>query len=172
LERSAALPDSSILPEQALIFMNAHMHLALKDAWWDSLMAKLIARKPGVQDESSLAALTQCAKDGGCNLPKQRMVDAYLAALSHPHPTARLMAMYGDYAWNVLGEHKLGERATSDAVKESPREPAYRVTLIHMLLVDGQMKAAKDAISQLQTLNIGGRLDAQMAELRALSGVR
>jgi len=169
LERSAALPDSSILPEQALIFMNARMHLALKDAWWDSLIAKLKAHKPGVQDESSLGALTQCAHDGQCNLAKQRMVDAYLAALSHPHPTARLLAMYGDYAWNVLNDHKLGEQATTDAAKESPREPAYRVTLIRMLLVDGQMKAAHDAIGQLQTLNIGGRLDAQLAELRALS---
>ena len=54
LERAAALPDSSILPEQALIFMNARMHLPLKDAWWDSMIAKLKAHKPGVQDESSL----------------------------------------------------------------------------------------------------------------------
>ncbi len=62
LEASAALPNSSILPEQALIFMNARMGLRLKDAWWNSLIAKLKAKTPGVQDESSLSSLTQCVR--------------------------------------------------------------------------------------------------------------
>jgi hypothetical protein len=171
LERSAALPDSSILPEQALIFMNARMHLPLKDAWWDSMIAKLKAYVPGVQDESSLGALTQCARDAQCDLPKQRMKDAYLAALAHPHPSARLLAMYGDYAWNVLDEHTLGERMTARAVETSPSEPAYRVTLIRMLLEGGDAKKAHAALEQLQSLNYGGRLNAQLAELRALPGM-
>jgi hypothetical protein len=76
LERAMQLPDSSILPEQALIFMNARMHLPIKDAWWSSLIAKLKAHKPGVQDESSLGALTQCAREGLCQLPTQPMLDA------------------------------------------------------------------------------------------------
>jgi hypothetical protein len=49
LETAAALPESSILPEQALIFMNSRMHLRIKDAWWDSLISKLRARRPGVR---------------------------------------------------------------------------------------------------------------------------
>jgi len=172
LERSAALPDSSILPEQALIFMNARMHLPLKDAWWDSMIAKLKAYVPGVQDESSLGALTQCARDAQCDLPKPRMKDAYLAALAHPHPSARLLAMYGDYAWNVLDDHTLGERMTARAVETSPSEPAYRITQIRMLLEGGDAKKAHAALEQLQSLNYGGRLNAQLAELRALPGMQ
>jgi hypothetical protein len=61
LEKAATLPDFSILPEQALIFMNARMQLPLKDAWWNSMIAKLKARATGVQDESAMASLTQCA---------------------------------------------------------------------------------------------------------------
>ncbi|HET6587562.1 MAG TPA: hypothetical protein VFG67_07325, partial [Oleiagrimonas sp.] len=49
LERAAALPHSSILPEQALIFMNSRMHKPIKPAWWDSMIAKLKSRDPGVQ---------------------------------------------------------------------------------------------------------------------------
>ncbi len=30
------------------------------------------------------------------------MMEAFMAALSHPDPSARLLATYGDYAWNVL----------------------------------------------------------------------
>jgi len=170
LERAAALPDGSILPEQALIFMNARMHLPLKDAWWTSLIGKLKAHKPGVQDESSLAALTQCDREHHCELPVKRMTEAYFAALSHPDPSARLLAMYGDYAWNVLDDHKLGLRMTEDAVGASPNEPAYQITLIRMLVVQGRKVEAVKALQKLGSLNIGGRLNTSLSELRALLG--
>jgi len=172
LEKAAALPDASILPEQALIFMNSRMHLPIKDAWWDSLVAKLKAHRPGVQDESSLGALTQCDREHRCDLSKQRMVEAYLAALSHPNPSARLLSMYGDYAWNVLDDHALGERMTVDAVKTAPNEPAYRITLVRMLAAQGRKAEAHAALKGLQALDIGGRLDTTLRELRALPGLQ
>jgi len=172
LEKSASLPNSSILPEQALIFMNARMKLPLKDAWWDSMIAKLQARRPGVQDESSLGALTQCSHEGRCDLPQQRMVNAFMAALAHPDPSARLLATYGDYAWNVLDDHSLGERMTEEAVKASPYEPAYQITLIRMLAAQGRTPEANEALKQLENLNIGGRLNGSLAELRTLSGLQ
>jgi hypothetical protein len=168
LERAAALPGSSILPEQALIFMNARMHLPLKDAWWDSLSAKLKARPPGIQDESSLGALTQCAREGHCALPANRMMQAFTSALSHPNPSARLLATYGDYAWNVLNDHALGERVTREAVQTSPNEPAYQITLIRMLAAQGRKTEAIAALKQLETLNFGGRLNSSVDELRKL----
>jgi hypothetical protein len=168
LERSAALPDSSILAEQALIFMNSRMHLPLKDAWWDSMIAKLKAHKTGVQDESSLGSLTQCAREHRCDLPKGRMMEAFIAALSHPHPSARLLAIYGDYAWNVLDDKALGERMTVEAVKAKPDEPAYRITLVRMLVAQGRYQDARKALQALQTLNIGGRLDIDIDHLEAL----
>jgi hypothetical protein len=143
------------------------MGLPLKAMWWDSMIAKLRARKPGVQDESSLGALTQCAREGGCGLSKQRMVDAFLAALSHPHPSARLLATYGDYAWNVLDDHELGLRMIQAAVDTAPAEPAYRITLVRMLAASGKHGAAREALLELQSLNIAGRLDDTMRNLRA-----
>jgi len=172
LEKAAALPDASILPEQALIFMNARMHLPIKDAWWDSLIAKLKARKSTVQDESSLAALTQCVREHRCDLPKARMMEAFMTALSHPDPDARLLAMYGDYTWNVLDNHALGLRMTADAVKASPDEPAYQITMIRMLAVEGRKAEAEQAINILATLNYGGRLNRNLAELRKLPGLQ
>jgi len=172
LEKAATLPDASILPEQALIFMNARMHLPIKDAWWDSLIGKLKARKSTVQDESSLAALTQCVREHRCDLPKARMMEAFMAALSHPDPDARLLAMYGDYAWNVLDDHQLGLRMTRAAVKVSPDEPAYQITLIRMLAAQGRTVEAEQALKQLATLNIGGRINGSLAELRRLPGLR
>jgi hypothetical protein len=172
LEKAAALPDSSILPEQALIFMNSRMHLPLKDAWWDSMITRLHTHNPTVQDESSLGALTQCSREHHCDLPQNRMMEAFMAALSHPDPSARLLATYSDYAWNVMDDKSLGQRMAEQAVLKSPGEPAYRITLIRMLLVEGQTNRAHDALRQLQLLNFGGRLDAQLAELRALAGMQ
>lgn len=168
LERAASFPESSILPQQALIFMNSRMGLPLKAQWWDSMIAKLKTRKSGVQDESSLAALMGCAKDGACSLPTDRMVQAFEAALSHPDPSARLQATYSDYAWNVLGNHTLGLRMIEGAVNSAPNEPAYRITLVRMLASKGYDAKARAALVQLQAMNIGGRLDTSIQSLQKL----
>ncbi|MGN6282738.1 hypothetical protein [Frateuria sp.] len=167
LERAMKLPDSSILSEQALIFFNARIHRPIADAWWDSLIGKLKARKPGVQDESSLAALTQCQREGLCDLSKQRMLEAFLAALSHPKPSARLLANYGDYAWNVLGDRELGIRMAKAASAADPAVPVYHVTLARQALVLGRLDEVRQQIDVLRHLNVGGSLDPVIAELTA-----
>lgn len=172
LERAAAIPNSSILPEQALIFMNARMHLPVKPAWWHSMIDKLQKHKPTVQDESSLGALAQCVRDGQCELSQKYMLQAFFAALSHPQPSARLLAMYGDYAWNVLDDKALGLNMTASAIKAAPSETAYRITLIRMLVALGQQSDAQSAMKQLESLNYGGRLDSTLAQLRAMPGMQ
>ena len=166
LEQAAALPDSSILPEQALIFMNSRMRLPLKNKWWNSMIVKLKSKKPGVQDESSLGALTQCARDHQCDLPQSRMVQAYLAALSHPNPSARLLAMYSDYAWNVLEDRQLGIRLITSAIEAAPSEAAYRITVARMYIAQGRKAQATQVIGALEKLNIGGSLNNNISELK------
>lgn len=165
LERAAELPDSSILPQQALIFFNARMHRPIKAAWWDSLIASLKRRKPGVQDESSLAALTQCAREQLCPLPGKRMQEAFEAAVSHPDTDARLWANYGDYTWNVLGDQEKGLALTERAVSVDPGEPAYHITLARMFIVLGELDKARAQVRALRNLNIGGRLDGSIRNL-------
>jgi hypothetical protein len=167
LEKAAALPQSSILPQQALIFMNARMRIPAEDRWWDSMIAKLKARKSTVQDESSLQELSTCQTNGECDLPKQRMLDAYIAALSHPNPSGRLLNMYGMYAWEVLNDHALGVSMQEDAVAASPREPAYRITLVRMLTDSGRLNEARQALEGLQSFNLGGSMDEGIATLDA-----
>jgi hypothetical protein len=168
LERAMQLPQASILPEQALIFFNARLHLPTKAKWWNSMISKLELRPPSVQDESSLGALTQCQRDGECDLPKDRMMAAFFAALSHPHPSARLLAMYGDYAWNALNDHPLGLRMSQAAVAAAPNEPAYRITVIRMLVVQKQIIEAQQEYQQLKHLNVGGYLDDTLESLQHL----
>lgn len=100
------------------------------------------------------------------------MMEAFMAALSHPNSSARLLATYGDYAWNVLDDHALGLRMTREAVRASPEEPAYRITLVRMLQVVGSKDAAFAELKQLELLNYGGRLNTTLAQLRALPGLQ
>ncbi|AIF47261.1 hypothetical protein [Dyella japonica] len=168
LEKAAAIPESSILPQQALIFMNSRMGLPLKDSWWVGMIEKLKSRRPGVQDESSLAALAQCQSDGRCDLPTQRMIEAFNAALSHPRPTARLLATYSNYAWNMLHDRQLALRLMNQAVETAPKESAYRITQIRMLVALGYVREAQQLYRQLEQMNIGGNLDNDLQNLRQL----
>ncbi|WP_266181034.1 hypothetical protein [Dyella humicola] len=168
LEQAASLPKSSILPQQALIFMNARMHLPIKDTWWDSMIAKLRSRKPGVQDESSLIALVHCMHEAQCDLPKSRMSAAFQAAISHPDPSARILAAYGEFAWNELSDAGLGEKMMTAATKVAPSEAAYRITLFHMYVSEKKFDEARRQLGNLQDLNMGGYLDKELAGLRDL----
>ena len=168
LETAAALPGSPILPEQALIFANARLHKPIEQAWWDSMVRKLQDRNPGIQDESSLMTLTHCIREHECDLPRDQMMRAFDAALSHPNPTSRLLSIYSDYAWNVLGDHDLGVREAKAAMLAEPSQPAYHITQVRMLLALKRYPEALSAMAPLQAMNVGGRLDADIHDLQML----
>ncbi|HVI55390.1 MAG TPA: hypothetical protein VM621_10090 [Luteibacter sp.] len=165
LERGAALKGSTILPEQALIFLNSRLGRPLKDAWWDSITSKLRENKVGVQDESALGALSDCMRQGLCHLPVGRMMDAYLAALSHESKSARLLAMYSDFAWNQLNDHELSVRVAREVVEVDGREPAYRISLINKLINLSRFDEARTQRDTLVTMNVGGAYDDDIARI-------
>jgi hypothetical protein len=170
LEHAASLPNSGILPEQALIFLNARLHRPVKTEWWESIDAKLRANEVKVQDESALSSLVQCKQTTLCDLPNDRLLNAYTAALSHPSPSARLLATYGDFAWTSLRDRALAQRMLEAAVKAKPEEPAYRLTLARMAIDNGDFDLAREQRSVLSNLNVGGSLAADIAAIdRALN---
>lgn len=167
LETAASLPGTSILAEQALIFMNSKMNLPVKDVWWDGLTAKLRASPATIQDESALDALSKCAREQGCDLPTQRLLDAYLAAVSHPDPSARLLAMYANFAWNTLGDPKLALAVQRQTVNRDPHESAYRIGLTRMAIRAGDLATARQQVAAIQAMNVAGRFDEDLAGLQS-----
>jgi len=165
LERASKLPGSSILPEQALIFFNSRMKLPLQQSWWDSMIGKLAAHRPTIQDESSLIALVQCESDDRCDLPDEPMMRAFTAALAHPQPSARLLATYADYIWMSTSDVATAYRYARMAVDAAPAEPAYRVTLGRWAVSLGDAPEAVRQLAALRHLNYGGRLDQDVATL-------
>jgi hypothetical protein len=165
LEKAASLPGTTILPEQAMIFMNAKMNMPIQDAWWDSLIAKLRRSPATVQDESALDSLSKCVSTMGCKLSTQRLVDAFLAAVAHPSPSPRLLAMYANFAWSVLGDRTLAIAMQRKAVEASPTEMAYRTGLARMALQTGDLGTARDQVAVMQAANVGGRFDDDITPL-------
>lgn len=165
LEVAAGLPRASILPEQALIMMSAKTGLPQKEAWWDGMIAKLSWKKPSVDDVGAILSLAQCSYEPNCPLPAGRMLDVFLAALDHPHPSPRLLAGYATYAWNALGDQTLARTLAEAAVEGAPREPAFRVTLVQILLATRSLDDARSALGELKALDAGGRLNPEIAPL-------
>ncbi|WP_413623892.1 hypothetical protein [Luteibacter sp. Lutesp34] len=166
LERAAAIPGASTLPEQALIFLNARMNLPVKDAWWDSMRAKLQRGPVAVEDESAIIALTTCRLEGHCQLSSNRLLELYVAALSHPRPRARLIGSYSDFAWSVLEDKRFAYQLAQEASSIEPSEPAYHVTVVKQALAMGDFETAERHIAELEQLNIGDRLESTVTSLR------
>ena len=90
------------------------------------------------------------------------------AAESHARRDATVLRIHGDWAWNLLGDRVLGERLADEAVRLRPRDVDARIALARMNIVLGNGGKAREQLQALERLNVGGRLDATIAELRAM----
>ncbi|MEX1828656.1 hypothetical protein JNG39_13265 [Luteibacter sp. CQ10] len=165
LQRSASLPGSSVLPEQALIFLNARMSAPIKDAWWESMYRKLATQRATVQDDSSLLALDACVRSGACLLPADKLTHAFELASRDGNGSARLVGAFAQYAWSVLGDRERALTLSAEAVQKAPDEPAYRINYANLLISAGRPDQARNEVEALRRLNLAGRLDADLATL-------
>jgi hypothetical protein len=100
-----------------------------------------------------------------CDLPADKLVEAFGVALSHPNPTARLQAIYADYAWSKLGDRALATRMIEGASTTAPDEPTYRISFVQFLTMQGRISEADEQLSRLRAANLGGSLNADIARL-------
>jgi len=167
LERAAALPGSSILPEQALVFLYGRMDLPVRQSWWTSMRDKLSRRPVTVQDDSSLLALASCIEDDLCHFDADELNDTFRTALGKPGASARLKAAYGAFAAQILHDYPLALEMADNAVASAPNEPAYRIHYARLLIARGNVDEAKRQLNALDKMNIGGRLDRDISSLRS-----
>ena len=165
LRKAAAIPSSSALPDQAMIMLVDHYHQGDDSAFWDSMVRKLRDQPTGQENISALITLTQCHVKDICKFDAAQLESAYQAALSRPHPIARLNGAYAAFQRDVLRDDMIAEKYLMLAVEGDPREPAYRIDLAALYARHGQTDKAKEQIGALQRLNYAGRLDKQVAEL-------
>lgn len=166
LEETAALPKASILPESALIFTHSKLGLPIKPYWWDNLLTELSEQTPDSEDQAAIMSLTQCVRNEICALDQQRMINMFLSALDHDTKRPRVLAAFGDYAWNVLQDHALALELATEVVKLDPRQPEYLITLFKMQSALNLNTAAQATWGRLEELNHAGRLNRRLSQLR------
>lgn len=165
LQQAAAVPGSSALSDQAMIMLVDHGKQGNDGAYWDSMARKLRDHPTDQGDVSSLISLTQCYVKDICKFDATQLQRAYQAALSRPHPTARLNGAYADFQRDILHDDLLAEKYLALAVAGEPSEPVYRIDLALLYARHRQTDKAQEQIDALRRLNYAGRLDQQIAEL-------
>jgi hypothetical protein len=169
LRQAAAIPSSSALADQAMIMIADHHHEGADDEYWDSMVRKLRDQPTRQEDISALISLAHCYGAGICRFDVAQLQRAYEAALSRPHPIARLNGAYADFQRDILHNDKLAEVYLERAVAGAPDESAYRIDLAALYARNGQTEKALDQIDALRRMNLAGRLDGQIAKLERLA---
>lgn len=168
LQLAAAIPGSSALPDQALIMLVDHYHQGDDGAYWDSMVRKLQDQPTDQGDISALDSLTHCYAKDICKFDAAQLQRAFQAALSRPHPIARLNGAYAVFLRDILHDDLKAEEYLALAVTGEPSEPAYRIDLAAMYARNGRTDKAQEQIVALRHLNYAGRLDVQLKALERL----
>jgi hypothetical protein len=166
LERGAALPDSSPLPEQALLLTAAAQGAVAKDAWWDSLQHKLQTRPLGPQEYRALQGLAARAVDGEAALDPQRLAATYQIMLQRDPNSPSLHVQYADVASKVLHDVPLAIGQLKLAIELNRADPAYATQLLSYLLANHRIQEASALVSFAEHLHADPQNQAQWNNLR------
>jgi len=169
LRQADAIPGASALPDQAMIMIADHHKQGDDTDYWSSMIQKLRDQPTRQEDISALISLTNCYGSGICKFDVAQLQRAYQAALSRPHPIARLNGAYADFQRDILHDDTRAEIYLARAVAGDPSESAYRIDLAALYARNGQTEKALEQIDALRRMNLAGRLDRQIAILEQLA---
>lgn len=169
LRRASAIPGASALPDQAMIMIADHHQQGADAEYWNSMIQKLRDQPTRQEDISALISLTNCYESNICKFDVAQLQRAYEAALSRPHPIARLDGAYADFQRDILHDGMQAEIYLARAVAGDPSESAYRIDLAALYARNGETEKALEQIDTLRRMNLAGRLDGQITVLERLA---
>ncbi|WP_426688999.1 tetratricopeptide repeat protein [Rhodanobacter ginsengiterrae] len=146
LERGAALPDSSPLPEQALLLTAAAQGAPPKDVWWESLLHKLQTRPLGPQEYRALQGLATRAVSGEAALDPRRLGEAYQIVLQRTPNSAAMHAQYAEVASAVMHDMPLAISQLELAISSSLADSGYPARLLKYLLTKHRLQEASAVV--------------------------
>ena len=168
-EHAASLPDSPPLPDQALIILSSSAGLPVTDAVWTRFGEKLLRRSAGPQEISALEGVIECRVAGKCRFADENKLFRILVLTLQRNPgSARISALYANYAFSVMSDHELALRMIRQSVSLEPNDPGYQQWLIKMALASNLLETeeAGRALVVLRRANARGAYtgDIQLLE--------
>ena len=116
--RAAALPGTSILPEQALIIIANRARQQDEPAAWQSMIRKLEMHAPSNEDIEALVALNSCFVHEQCHFGVDELRQAYAAAVRHSPMRSALLNAYVVFAHEVLHDDREAEAIVRNAASQ------------------------------------------------------
>ena len=163
---AAAVPNSTMLPEQALLILAERTSTELDPDWWRSMQEKLRTRPVGVQESGALYSLVECQQQGHCDFDAGQMLDTFYAAIDRPSPNSDALTIFGNYALNVMHDYLLALRLMNAAIAKEPKNIQYRENLAKVLIFLRKFGDAEAEINEVQRLNQFRTADSRVAALR------
>ncbi|MDB5978065.1 MAG: TPR-repeat-containing protein [Nevskia sp.] len=165
-EVAASLPEAGAPPVAALIVVSSHAHREVDPQWWRKLTQNLSTHAPSSEDIGALTSLAACQHSGNCAPDTALLLSAFLAALGHPQADPKLLATYGAFVANQMGDYGLAAEMLRDAIKQSPRNFGYHMELASVLVLEGKPDHAQDLLNELAGEDLSPSEITQIKELR------
>ncbi len=166
-DRASRLPNGGPAPVAAMIVVAGHMHQAVQPDWWPRLDQAMAAHPPSAEAVSALESLVGCQHHGDCPQDIESLLGAFMSALTHP-PSGRLLAAYGAFAANELGDYALAQQLFSDALLRMPLAEGVRLDLVQVLLLEGKRDQARDVLAGLRGQALSSASASRAKELEAV----
>lgn len=167
LKRSSALPNSSTLPDQALLLMASGGGVKLDPAWWDDFLSKLKTRPVGPEERNSLARLGRVRVDeGNQGIDARKLAMAYEIVLKRS-PSSELYVQYADLESLVLNDQPASDQALRQAVAMNRTSPRYAVLLANYFIQRDRPHEALVVLNEATRLTPALEGDKDLIKLQA-----
>lgn len=143
-ERSASLPQSSVISDQGLILAATQANRQVPDAWWQRLIGKLQNQPIAPEVSGALFSLMN-ARYQGFELDDGRLLEAFGVMFERVTFPPSSYAQFGDYALSHAGNPAMADWAFAKAVEESAAWPGFAQNVIAELERQGHVRQAAAA---------------------------
>ena len=167
LERAAQLPDSSILPEEALLTQAANHPGLDSQVWWDSLQEKLRTHTMGPETYLALGGLLQNKLYNHVDIDAQQLAHAFEIAIARHPERVSLHAQYAELAGIALKNPTIAIEQWQAVLGLEKHTPGYAAQLANYLIDNHRDREALAVIDKAQALEPDLLNDAALITLRA-----
>jgi hypothetical protein len=166
-EVASALPESGLLPLQALIYMNSTHNRPVAAELWAKMDAVVSRGTLASQDVTALYALIACKANDHCKFDAARLAEILARAAEANPGLAKLHTLRANFTLNVAHDPLLALGLMQRAVALEPKNPSYWENLISLQTSLGQLGHARSGLTRLRELDRFGTLAQAIRALEA-----
>ena len=168
LERARTIDNESILPSSALIMLAVKSGQPVKTQWIDTIVRRLQTAPLTPSSVTTLKTLTADRRtiDALGDATVQRILRQALKNYAATGgKRADVLTIYGSYLANNPHDYVAARNMFAESVEIAPRNVRYRMNLAQLLIVVGDIEAAKQSITEAVRLDTLRRHEDEIQNL-------